>query len=122
MSKIEELIEKLCPDGVEFKKLHTIAVVSIGEFVHQNKQNPNGKYPVFNGGITHTGFYDEYNREENRIIISARGANAGFVNRVLTKYWAGNSCYSIDVNDCLLDWNLLVKLADDFGEAFAESN
>ena len=23
---------------------------------------------------------------------------------------------------CLLEWNLLVKLADDFGEAFAESN
>lgn len=78
MSKIEELIEKLCPDGVEYKNVSVVADVSIGEFVHQNKQNPKGKYPVYNGGISNTGFYDEYNNEENKIIISARGANAGF--------------------------------------------
>lgn len=79
--------------------LGEIANVSIGEFVHKNKQSENGMYPVYNGGTSNTGFYDEFNQNEDNIIMSARGANAGFVNKVHTKYWAGNSCYSIDVLD-----------------------
>ena len=56
MTKLERLIEELCPDGVECSLLKNVANVYIGEFVHKNKQNPNGKYPVFNGGISNTGF------------------------------------------------------------------
>ena len=88
MSKLDELIAELCPNGVEYKKLKEVASVSIGEFVHKNKQNPNGVYPVYNGGTSNTGFYDEFNRTANKIIISARGANAGFVNRVFVDFWA----------------------------------
>jgi type I restriction enzyme S subunit len=91
-------------DGADFddweeKSLGEICKITIGEFVIRTKQNPNGKYPVFNGGKTYTGLYDEYNNEGNKIIISARGANAGFVNFQSEKYWAGNSCYSIGVKD-----------------------
>ena len=86
-------------------RIADIASVSIGEFVHKNKQQPDGQYPVYNGGITNTGYYDNYNREANKIIISARGANAGYVNRVFTKYWSGNSCYTIDVTNEHVDWN-----------------
>ncbi|OXZ36689.1 hypothetical protein B9N56_08515 [Finegoldia magna] len=107
MSRLEELIQELCPNGVEYKEIKDIANVSIGEFVHKSKQNPNAEYPVFNGGITNTGFYDEFNRTANKIIISARGANAGFVNRVFSNFWSGNSCYTIDVTDCTIDWNFL---------------
>jgi len=105
MSKLDELIAELCPHGVEYKKLKEVASVSIGEFVHKNKQNPNGVYPVYNGGTSNTGFYDEFNRTANKIIISARGANAGFVNRVFVDFWAGNSCYTISVKEKYLDWN-----------------
>ena len=105
MSKLDELIAELCPNGVEYKKLKEVASVSIGEFVHKNKQNPNGVYPVYNGGTSNTGFYDEFNRTANKIIISARGANAGFVNRVFVDFWAGNSCYTISVEEKYLDWN-----------------
>ena len=83
----------------EMMKLGEICKITIGEFVIKTKQNPNGKYPVFNGGKTYTGLYDEFNNEGNKIIISARGANAGFVNFQSEKYWAGNSCYSISVKD-----------------------
>ena len=42
------------------------------------------------------------------MLISARGANAGFVNKIEGRYWAGNSCYSISVKDeSKLDWNYL---------------
>ena len=81
------------------KKLSGITNITIGEFVIKTKQNPNGLYPVFNGGVCCTGFYDEFNNEGNKIIISARGANAGYVNFEKRKYWAGNSCYSVDIID-----------------------
>lgn len=83
----------------EEKSLGEISKITIGEFVIRTKQNPNGQYPVFNGGKSFTGFYDEFNNEGNKIIISARGANAGFVNFEKRRYWAGNSCYSIDILD-----------------------
>ena len=75
--------------------------------MHKNKQDPDAPYPVFNGGIANTGFYHEYNRTANKIIISARGANAGYVNRVFTNFWSGNSCYTIEIKDKSIDWNFL---------------
>jgi type I restriction enzyme S subunit len=79
------------------KKLGLLTNTTIGEFVIKTRQDPNSPYPVYNGGKSYTGFYDEYNNEANKIVISARGANAGFVNLVKQKYWAGNSCYSVEV-------------------------
>ena len=84
------------PDWEE-KKLGDISRISIGEFVIRTKQSPDYNYPVYNGGKSHTGFYDSYNNEGDKIIISARGANAGFVNYEKGRYWAGNSCYSVDI-------------------------
>lgn len=91
---------------VEWKKLGEIANITIGEFVHRDKQSPNSKYPVYNGGTTYTGFYHQYNNVGNKIVISARGY-AGFVNRVFVNYWAGNSSYSIDVNDNNMIWHFV---------------
>lgn len=79
-------------------KVRDIATTTIGEFVIKSKQNDSYPYPVYNGGRTNTGFYDKYNNEGNKILVSARG-NAGFVNIIKTRYWAGNSCYSIDIID-----------------------
>ena len=86
------------PDWEE-KKLGEISNITIGEFVIKTKQNPNSEHPVYNGGKTYTGFYDNYNNEGDKIVISARGANAGFVNYVERKFWAGNSCYSVEIMD-----------------------
>jgi type I restriction enzyme S subunit len=83
----------------KLERLGNLANTTIGEFVIKTKQHPDSLYPVYNGGKSYTGFYDEYNNEENKIVISARGANAGFVNLVKQKYWAGNSCYSVGVLD-----------------------
>ncbi len=84
-----------------------ISKITIGEFVHKDRQDSGAKYPVYNGGITETGFYSEYNNTANKIIMSARGANAGFVNKILVNYWAGNSCYTIDVKGTGLNWNFI---------------
>jgi type I restriction enzyme, S subunit len=99
MNKIDELIKQYCPSGVSFCFLKNECNVTIGEFVHKDKQSDNGKYPVYNGGIGPTGYYDQFNNTGAKIIISARGANAGFINRIESEYWAGNSCYSLAVID-----------------------
>lgn len=106
MTHIEQMIQDMCPNGVEWKTLGEVCKTSMGEFVKKDKQNPNAPYPVYNGGSTNTGFYDEYNTEANKVIISARGA-AGFVNKVEVPFWAGNSCLVIDVTDNKLNWRFL---------------
>ena len=83
----------------EQRKLGKLSKITIGEFVIKTKQKDESPYPVYNGGTSYTGFYDDFNNDGNKIIVSARGANAGFVNIVKTRYWAGNSCYSIDLVD-----------------------
>ena len=92
MNKIEQLIEELCPQGVEFRALGEISRLSIGSFVKKTKQNDDYEYPVYNGGTTPTGYYNFFNSEQNSIVISARGS-IGFVNFVTVDFWAGNSCY-----------------------------
>lgn len=105
MSKIDDLIAELCPDGVRWSTLAETAVVTIGEFVHRNKQTPSAKYPVYNGGTSPTGYYEQYNNTGDKIIVSARGANAGFVNKTSEPYWAGNSCYSVSIKETsILSW------------------
>ena len=83
-------------DNWEQHRLGDISKTTIGEFVIKSKQNDSFPYPVFNGGSSNTGFYNEFNNEGNKILVSARG-NAGFVNIIKSRYWAGNSCYSIDI-------------------------
>ena len=82
----------------EEKNIGSFCSISIGEFVIKTKQRANAPYPVYNGGSTNTGYYDQYNQIGPKVIVSARGA-AGFVNKEEGKYWAGNSCYSIGTND-----------------------
>ena len=72
-----------------------LANVAIGEFVRKDKQNPDAPYPVYNGGCSNTGFYEQFNMEAPKVIMSARGAGAGFVNYINQHFWAGNSCYAI---------------------------
>ncbi|MEH4142798.1 restriction endonuclease subunit S [Klebsiella pneumoniae] len=83
--------------SVEWKSLGEVAIITIGAFVRKDKQKPDADYPVYNGGRTPTGYYEDFNNDGDKIIVSARGANAGFVNKSSTPYWAGNSCYSISV-------------------------
>lgn len=74
-------------------KLHCYVVVEvkveefnprdIGEFVRKDKQGDDKPYPVFNGGTGNTGYYDDYNHDGEYILISARGANAGYANIIV---------------------------------------
>ena len=108
MSQLNFIEKLLGGVEVEWKPLSGIATITIGEFVHKNKQDPNAKYPVYNGGTSPTGYYEKYNNIGDKIIVSARGANAGFVNRISQPYWAGNSCYSVGAkNSDEINWTYI---------------
>lgn len=84
MSNLEELIEKLCPDGVEYKTLGEICDIFTGGDLPKNcikgsvsdKEHP---YPVWGNGKEVYGFADKFKIAEDAVVISSIGANTGSV-------------------------------------------
>ncbi len=93
MNNIETLIAQLCPNGVEFRELGDVVNIFIGSFVKKTEQDDSYVCPVYNGGIQPTGYFNDFNSTKNSVVMSARGANCGFLNYVTVDFWAGNSCY-----------------------------
>ena len=54
-----------------------------------------GEYPVWNGGITPSGFHNEWNTEGGTITISEGGNSCGFVNLAVGRFWLGGHCYAL---------------------------
>ena len=106
MSKLDELIKELCPDGVVYKKLGDLIKIEKGKQLnktHLFDKYEENLYPVINGGISPSGFWNGYNYSENLITISQGGASAGYVNYIKTKFWAGAHCYIVaSVNDDII--------------------
>ena len=98
MSKINDLIKKLCPNGVEYKTLDKVCNINKGKQLNKDGLLSDGVYPVINGGITPSGYWNDYNYDENLITISQGGASAGYIAYQLTKFWAGAHCYVVE--DC----------------------
>lgn len=94
-NKIEKLISELCPNGVEFKELSKIASIETGSQLNKTAMFETGNYPVLNGGISPSGFFNDYNTNKDTITISQGGASAGYVNFMTDKFWAGAHCFVI---------------------------
>jgi putative type I restriction enzyme specificity protein HI_0216 len=94
MSKIFDLINELCPDGVEFVELGEIADIVRGQRVTKAELQNDGKYPVVSGGIKPLGFLNKFNREANTITVAQYGT-AGYINFIEEKFWANDVCYCI---------------------------
>ena len=65
MSKIDELIKELCPNGVEWKTLGEVCDVLRGKRVTKKELADNYQYPVFHGGLIPLGKYNKCNRKAN---------------------------------------------------------
>lgn len=98
MSKLNDLINELCPDGVEFVKLGNECEIKTGKGITQKDCSESDVYPVYSGGKDPMGFYKEYNRSENTVTISRVGAYAGFVNYVASKFYLNDKCFSVIPN------------------------
>lgn len=100
MSKLNELIEELCPAGIEYRKVSDIANISRGKVMSKDFLNENaGEYPVYSsqtendgklGAITTYMFDGEY------LTWTTDGANAGTVFFRSGKFSVTNVCGVID--------------------------
>ena len=81
MSKLEQLIKELCPDGVEYKELKEISLMQRGGAITK-KNLIVGDVPVISGGKEPAYYCNKYNRNGETITIAGSGAGAGFV-----QYW-----------------------------------
>ena len=81
MSKIFDLINELCPDGVEFRELGDICELERGNTITSKDIN-DGDIPVISGGQRPAYYHNEYNRDGETITIAGSGAYAGFI-----MYW-----------------------------------
>ncbi len=107
MHKIERLLQTLAPKGVEFRKLGEVINILKGKQLNKELLLDYGEYPVMNGGIHASGYWNEYNTDYPKIIISQGGASAGYVNYMTSKFWAGAHCYAIDLNSEKLNYKFL---------------
>ncbi len=95
MSKLKELIDRLCPDGVEFVKLGDYIEIYTGSQFNKRDMNEEGSFPVINGGVNPSGYIESFNESANTISISQGGASAGYVAWQETPFWAGAHCYVV---------------------------
>ena len=83
MSKLKELIDKYCPNGVEYKPLGDkgVSIMQRGTSLTK-KDSTEGIYPVISGGKTPAFYCDLSNRSGETITVAGSGAGAGYV-----QYW-----------------------------------
>ena len=95
MSKLDELIKELCPNGVEFITLGTCCNIKTGKGITKKDGTDNGSYPIISGGKEPMGYFNTYNREKNTVTVSRVGANAGYVSYIETPFYLNDKCFSI---------------------------
>lgn len=93
MSKLQELIRELCPDGVEFRKLGEVCKIFSGKNKQKTEQ---GKYPVY-GSTGIIAYCDNYQYDKKQILIARVGANAGFIHIANGKYDVSDNTLIVDV-------------------------
>ncbi|WP_033781240.1 restriction endonuclease subunit S [Helicobacter pylori] len=107
MNKIEKLLQTLAPNGVGFRKLGEVVNILKGKQLNKELLLDCGEYSVMNGGIYASGYWNEYNTDYPKIIISQGGASAGYVNYMTSKFWAGAHCYTIELKSEKLNYKFL---------------
>jgi hypothetical protein len=100
MSRLADLIEELCPDGVEYKPLGEVAELKRGQSITKKSITP-GDIPVIAGGRKPAYFTSSANRTGMTIVVAGSGAYAGFVS-----YWDQpifvSDAFSVKVNEEIL--------------------
>ena len=99
MSKLNELIQELCPNGVEYRKISSFTKVLRGKRLTKDKLSEENSIPVYHGGIEPLGYYGKANRPANMVMIINVGASAGTVAYSDKEFWSSDGCFCIDKNE-----------------------
>ena len=94
MSKLDELIRELCPNGVKYKKLVDAVSIERGKRVVRSQLSIRGKYPVYQNSLTPLGYHTDYNYNANTTFIIVAGA-AGEIGFSDKAFWAADDCLTV---------------------------
>lgn len=94
MSKLDELIRELCPDGVKYKKLVDAVSIERGKRVVRSQLSIRGKYPVYQNSLTPLGYHTDcnYNANTTFIIVAGAAGEIGFSDKA---FWAADDCFTV---------------------------
>ena len=94
MSRLEELIKELCPDGVEYKVLGELCNICTGK-LNSNAKDEDGIYPFFTCDANPYKI-NEYAFDTSAILISGNGSQVGHLNQYEGKFNAYQRTYVLD--------------------------
>ena len=99
-TKVEQLIQQYCPDGVEYKALGKACLMERGTSATKGTMQ-SGEIPVISGGRQPAFYCNQSNRTGETITVAGSGAGAGYV-----QYWNEPifvcDAFSIKGNDGLM--------------------
>jgi len=111
MNEIEKLIQELCPDGVEYRRLGEVCVLQRGKVISKDYIRDNqGIYPVYssqtaNNGIL--GYINSFMFDGDYLTWTTDGAYAGTVFRRKGKFNITNVCGLINSKDDFVNQDFL---------------
>lgn len=94
MSRLDELIKELCPDGVEYKNMGDMCQIRTGK-LNANAKDDDGKYPFFTCDANPYRI-NEYAFDTSAILISGNGSQVGHINSYEGKFNAYQRTYVLD--------------------------
>ena len=101
MTKLKNLIQSLCPNGVEYKKIVEVVPVNRGSRLTKSQLSDYGKYDVYHGSKdTPLGKYDNYNTPGDTVIVVNTGGIGG-VKYLKNPFWCSDGSFNIGHNDVL---------------------
>ena len=101
MSKLDDLINELCPNGVEYKTLGEICDILRGRRLTTRDLIEDGEYPVFHGGIEPIGYYNQKNRDGYSTMVINVGASAGTIGFCDKDFWSSDGCFCFSHTETL---------------------
>lgn len=93
MSKLQKLIEELCPEGVEFKTIKETVGLNRGRRLTKSELTDDGLYEVYHGSKdTPLGLYNNYNAPKNTTIVVNTGGIGG-VKFLEKEFWCSDGSF-----------------------------
>ena len=98
MSFLDKLLEGV---EVEYKTLGEITNVLRGKRLTRELLSTKNIYPVFHGGLDPLGYYCDFNRLADTVMIINVGASAGTVGYSSVDFWSSDGTYCIEHTEIL---------------------
>ena len=93
MTHIEQMIQDLCPNGVEWKTIKETVGVNRGRRLTKSQLKEDGLYEVYHGSKdTPLGRYDDYNAPKDTIIVVNTGGIGG-VKYLDKAFWCSDGSF-----------------------------